>query len=72
MKITGFKQVYSMFPCIFKRNLPLFIAECENSTREEAETHYENPSVELITVQKIGWFRYLVVWKVQGYLREGE
>lgn len=68
-KQLSFRYVYTQFPCFFKRNLPAFIFDGEKSARDGA-TEYENPSVEFVTIQKVGIFKYLVVWRVQGYLKE--
>ena len=43
--------------------------DAEKSAREGAKD-YENPSIELVTIQKVGFFKYLSVWKIQGYLKE--
>lgn len=69
MRQLNFKHTYAVFPCFFKRNLPVFIFDSEKSSREDA-TDFENPSVELVAVQKLGFFKYLVVWKIEGYLKE--
>lgn len=70
MKEIGFKHIYTLFPCVFKRNLPKFIFDAEKSARETGLETYENPNVELVTIQKVGFFKYLLVWKVQGYIKQ--
>lgn len=64
----AFKNVYVICRC-FNKNLPMKIYEQEEITRKEA-TDYINPSVDLISFQKVGFFKYLMVWKVQGYLKD--
>ncbi len=70
IKELGFKHIYTIFPCVFKRNLPSFIYDAEKSAREKGAEDYENPSVELVSIQKVGFVKYLVVWKVQGYRKQ--
>lgn len=71
MSQINFRYTYRYFPCIFKKHLPRFLFESEQAVREDA-TDYKEKSIELVAFQKVGWFKYLTVWKVTGYLKEGE
>ena len=64
----SFRYSYITFSCIFKK-LGKIVYDAEKSAREGAKD-YENPSIELVTIQKVGFFKYLSVWKIQGYLKE--
>ncbi|WP_460012038.1 hypothetical protein [Lysinibacillus sp. CTST325] len=64
----SFRYSYITFSCIFK-HLGKTIYDAEKSAREVAKD-YENPIVELVTFQKVGFSKYLTVWKIQGYLKE--
>lgn len=65
MKINSlkFRHTYSVFPCFFKKNLPIFLFENEKSVRESME-EYQGVSVELMFVKKVSFLKYLAVWKV--------
>lgn len=69
MTQLAFKHVYDTFSCVFKKDLPILIYNSERATRELSKD-YEMPSVELVSIQKVGLFKYLVVWKVSGYLKD--
>ena len=63
-----FKYVYITFSCLTTKNLAKMMYAAESSARENANEYF-NPSVELATFQKVGFFTYLTVWKIKGYFK---
>lgn len=62
--VYGFKHIYQLFPCFFNRNLPLFLYNGEKEAREEGLKEFNNVSVQLSHIQKIGFKTYLAVWRL--------
>lgn len=69
--ILSFKNTYSTFLCFFGGHLSEFLVACENTIRkEESEKSLGGTvNISLVTVEKVGLFRYLVAWKVEGYFK---
>lgn len=68
-----FRYTYCLVSCFRKKKLPNVMYQCEKSVREGAKDYFE-PAIELIKITKVGFFCYLVVWKVSGKVlrEEGE
>ena len=69
MKIR-YRYVFIQFTCFFAKNLPKFIFEAEQKARDVGEEVYESPVVEFKMIQKVGFGKYLTVWKVLEYRNE--
>jgi len=64
-RVIGFHHWYTTTKTKHK-DLPQAIYKTEKEVREEAKKEYVEPMVELRTVNKVGFRKYLIVWKVTG------
>ncbi len=53
------------------KSLPDMLNDSLNEVNSESQEEYTMANVELCKVKKIGMKKYLVVWEVKGYLKEG-
>ena len=60
----SFRNEYTYFPCLFKRNLPMFILDIEIDMHKECKELYDEFNIEFQSINKVGLNKYLVVWKV--------
>lgn len=63
----GFRYFYTTFKCKFN-NLTSSLADTSDLVKIEGKEHYFDPSVEIDTFKKIGFRKYVVIWKVTGQI----
>lgn len=62
---TGFRLVYSTIKTS-KKKLNDQLVRNEKITRSNASFFYKNPVIELVSLVKIGFRTYTIVWKASG------
>lgn len=60
----NFKYSYTYFPCWFKRNIPEFLYSIEEELYQVCKKTYDQHNTELVSFEKVGFNKYLVVYKI--------
>lgn len=67
MKV-GFRYYYTSFKSKFNE-LTIVLADASDKVKIDATKHYHNPSVEVYAFKKVGFRKYVVIFKVTGEMK---
>lgn len=68
MKV-GFRYYFTSFKSKFNK-LTTVLADTSDEVKKDATKHYHDPSVEVDTLRKVGFRKYVVIFKVTGEVIE--